>query len=88
MIIIAHLLLQPRLYGTVATMTPSPILPATRFEIAAWLMMAVGLLLTLTLYLLPALLAGLLVVQLDICWRRDLSSASSTIAGPRYWWCR
>ena len=37
---------------------------ASRFEIAAWLMMAAGLLLTLTLHLLPSLLAGLLVVQL------------------------
>lgn len=45
-------------------MIPQPVLPATRFEIAAWLMMAAGLLLTLLLHLLPALLAGLLVVQL------------------------
>lgn len=45
-------------------MMPQPVLPATRFEIAAWLMMAAGLLLTLMLHLLPALLAGLLVVQL------------------------
>jgi hypothetical protein len=35
-----------------------------RFQIAAWLMMAAGLVFTLTLNLLPALLAGLLVVQL------------------------
>lgn len=38
--------------------------PATRYQIAAWLMMAAGLLLVLGLGLLPALLAGLLVVQL------------------------
>ncbi|MDP2110218.1 MAG: hypothetical protein Q8N48_12525 [Thiobacillus sp.] len=38
--------------------------PATRYQIAAWLMMAAGLLLTLYLRVLPALLAGLLVVQL------------------------
>lgn len=57
-------LLRPHLFGTVATMTPPLIIPATRYEIAAWLMMAAGLLLTLTLHLLPALLSGLLVVQL------------------------
>ncbi|HEY9097918.1 MAG TPA: hypothetical protein VIN38_03510 [Thiobacillus sp.] len=45
-------------------MTQQSILPASRYEIAAWLMMAAGLFLTLTLHLLPALLAGLLVVQL------------------------
>ena len=45
-------------------MTQPLIAPASRFEIAAWLMMAAGLLLTLTLHLLPALLSGLLVVQL------------------------
>ena len=38
--------------------------PATRYQIAAWLMMAAGLLTVLHLRLLPALLAGLLVVQL------------------------
>ena len=38
--------------------------PPTRYEIAAWLMMAAGLLLSLGLHLIPALLAGLLVVQL------------------------
>ncbi|MCL5059166.1 MAG: hypothetical protein M1449_00680 [Candidatus Thermoplasmatota archaeon] len=38
--------------------------PATRHQIAAWLMMAAGLLLVMFLRLLPALLAGLLVVQL------------------------
>ncbi|MHB1186060.1 AI-2E family transporter [Thiobacillus sp.] len=38
--------------------------PATRYQIAAWLMMAAGLLLVLYLRLLPALLAGLLVAQL------------------------
>ena len=38
--------------------------PPTRYEIAAWLMMAAGLLLSLGLHLMPALLAGLLVVQL------------------------
>ena len=57
-------LLRPHLFGTVAAMTPPLITPATRYEIAAWLMMAAGLLLTLTLHLLPALLSGLLVVQL------------------------
>lgn len=36
----------------------------TRYQIAAWLLMAGGLLLTLKLHLLPSLLAGLLVVQL------------------------
>jgi len=38
--------------------------PASRYQIAAWLMMAAGLLLVLHLRVLPALLAGLLVVQL------------------------
>ncbi|MFP5409721.1 MAG: AI-2E family transporter [Gammaproteobacteria bacterium] len=38
--------------------------PATRYEIAAWALMAAGLVLVLRLHLLPALLAGLLVVQL------------------------
>jgi predicted PurR-regulated permease PerM len=38
--------------------------PATRYQIAAWLMLAAGLLLVMFLRLLPALLAGLLVVQL------------------------
>jgi len=38
--------------------------PASRYQIAAWLMMAAGLLLILHLRVLPALLAGLLVVQL------------------------
>ncbi|MBW8307131.1 MAG: hypothetical protein K0M46_09960 [Thiobacillus sp.] len=38
--------------------------PATRYQIAAWLMMAAALPLVLYLRLLPALLAGLLVVQL------------------------
>jgi predicted PurR-regulated permease PerM len=47
-------------YGIVPAMPAS----ATRYEIAAWLLMAVGLVLTLTLHLLPVLLAGLLVVQL------------------------
>ena len=40
------------------------LMPATRYHIAAWLMMATGLLLVLYVRLLPALLAGLLVVQL------------------------
>ena len=43
--------------------SPSPF-AASRFEIAAWLLMAAGLVLTLSLHLLPALLAGLLVSQL------------------------
>ena len=38
--------------------------PPTRFQIAAWIMMGAGLLVVLHLRLLPALLAGLLVVQL------------------------
>jgi predicted PurR-regulated permease PerM len=50
--------------GTVAGMTSQSVTPASRYEIAAWLMMAAGLFLTLTLHLLPALLSGLLVVQL------------------------
>jgi predicted PurR-regulated permease PerM len=37
---------------------------ASRFEIAAWLLMAAALLFTLTFHLLPSLLAGLLMVQL------------------------
>jgi predicted PurR-regulated permease PerM len=45
-------------------MTQPPIAPASRYEIAAWLLMAAGLVFTLMLHLLPALLAGLLVVQL------------------------
>ena len=49
--------------GNVAIMTDS-LAPATRHQIAAWLMMAAGLLLVMFLRLLPALLAGLLVVQL------------------------
>jgi predicted PurR-regulated permease PerM len=51
-----------RFIGKVAAMTTLP--PVNRFHIAAWLMMAAGLLLVLTLHLLPALLAGLLVVEL------------------------
>jgi predicted PurR-regulated permease PerM len=47
-------------YGIVPAMPA----PATRYEITAWLLMAAGLVLTLTLHLLPVLLAGLLVVQL------------------------
>jgi len=50
--------------GIVAAMNTPSMAPVTRFEIAAWLMMAAGLLLTLSLHLLPALLSGLLVVQL------------------------
>jgi predicted PurR-regulated permease PerM len=49
--------------GKVAAMTDS-LQAATRYQIMAWLMMAGGLLLVLYLHLLPALLAGLLVVQL------------------------
>ncbi|WP_310447278.1 AI-2E family transporter [Thiobacillus sp.] len=45
-------------------MTPAPLpIPASRYQIAAWLLMATGLLLTLKLHLLPSLLAGLLMVQ-------------------------
>jgi len=45
------------------TAAPHPT-TVTRYQIAAWLLMAAGLLLTLLLHLLPALLAGLLVSQL------------------------
>ena len=38
--------------------------PVSRYQIAAWLMMAVGLTLVLLLHLLPILLAGMLMVQL------------------------
>ena len=38
--------------------------PASRYQIAAWIIVGVGLVLSLALHLLPALLAGLLVVQL------------------------
>jgi predicted PurR-regulated permease PerM len=48
--------------GNVAAMIAAA--PATRYEIAAWLLMAAGLLVTLKLHLMPALLAGLLVSQL------------------------
>jgi predicted PurR-regulated permease PerM len=48
--------------GNVAAMTT--IQPVNRFQIAAWLLMGAGIVFTLTLHLLPALLAGLLVVQL------------------------
>jgi len=56
-------LLETGFLGKVAAMTENPA-PATRYQIAAWLMMAAGLLTILHLRLLPALLAGLLVVQL------------------------
>ncbi|MHB1084544.1 MAG: AI-2E family transporter [Thiobacillus sp.] len=45
-------------------MTQPLIAPASRYEIAAWLMMAAGLLFTLMFHLLAALLSGLLVVQM------------------------
>ena len=45
-------------------MIKPPLSPANRFQIAAWLMMAAAVALTLVLHLLPAVLAGLLVVQL------------------------
>jgi predicted PurR-regulated permease PerM len=48
--------------GNVAAMTAVPLL--TPHQIAAWFLMAAGLILTLVLHLLPALLAGLLVSQL------------------------
>ncbi len=38
--------------------------PVTRYEIAAWLLMAAAMVFSLMFHLLPALLAGLLVVQL------------------------
>jgi predicted PurR-regulated permease PerM len=52
---------EARFLGNLAAMT---LAPATRYQIAAWLLMAAGILLTLFLHLLPTLLAGLLVVQL------------------------
>lgn len=45
------------------TAIPAPFV-ATRYQIAAWLLMAAGLSFTLMFHLLPALLSGLLVVQL------------------------
>jgi predicted PurR-regulated permease PerM len=45
-------------------MTQPSIPPASRYQIAAWLMMAAGLIFTMVFHLLSALLAGLLVVQL------------------------
>jgi len=57
-------LLRARFVGIVAAMTATTLAPDTRYQIAAWLMMVTGLLLVLYLRLLPALLAGLLVVQL------------------------
>jgi len=45
-------------------MAKSHITPVTPYQIAAWLLMAAGLLLILNLHLLPTLLAGLLMVQL------------------------
>ncbi len=45
-------------------MTQTAMTPVTPYQIAAWLMMAAGLVFTLTFHLLPALLSGLLVVQL------------------------
>ncbi len=45
------------------TATPAPS-TATRYQITAWVLMAIGLLFTLMFHLLPALLSGLLVAQL------------------------
>ncbi|ODV11492.1 MAG: hypothetical protein ABT22_09060 [Thiobacillus sp. SCN 64-317] len=45
------------------TAAPAPF-SATRYQIAAWLLMAIGLLFTLVFHLLPALLSGLLMAQL------------------------
>lgn len=45
------------------TAAPAPF-AVTRYQIAAWLLMATGLLFTLVFHLLPALLSGLLMVQL------------------------
>jgi predicted PurR-regulated permease PerM len=50
--------------GNVAAMTTPTLTPVTRYQIAAWLMMSAGLVLSLVLHLLPALLAGMLVVQM------------------------
>lgn len=67
--------------------------PATRYEIAAWGLMATALLLALFLHLIPALFAGLLVVQvvhllaprfvigrLDHTWAKVLVVALITLA--------
>lgn len=52
-------LLQDGFLGNVAAMTPnSPLFPVTRYQIAAWLMMAAGLFLTLRLHLLPTTLTN------------------------------
>jgi predicted PurR-regulated permease PerM len=48
----------------VAAMPAAPPPSPSRYQIAAWVLMGAGLLLALALHLLPALLAGLLVVQL------------------------
>ncbi len=56
-------LLRGGFLGNVATMA-TILTPVTRYQIAAWLMMAAGLLLILILHLLPIFLAGLLMVQL------------------------
>ena len=47
-----------------AIMDRSPIGNPTRYDIAAWALMGIGLVLVLVLHLLPALLAGLLVYEL------------------------
>jgi predicted PurR-regulated permease PerM len=56
-------LLRGGFLGIVAAMT-ALLAPGKTYRLAAWLLMAAGLVLTLALHLLPALLAGLLVVQL------------------------
>jgi predicted PurR-regulated permease PerM len=59
----AQRLLPRRIVGMVAGMTTSPD-AVTRYQIAAWLLMACGLILVMMLHLLPILLAGMLMVQL------------------------
>jgi hypothetical protein len=74
--------------GNVAAMTDS-LQPASRYQIAAWLMMAAGLLLSLVLRLLPALLAGLLVVQLvSLLAPRFVIGRLEPRLVEACWWCR
>jgi len=63
------------------TTPPSAKLPApTRSEVAAWMLVGLGLLAVLWLHLLPALLAGLLVYELvhltAPLWQRYLPNES------------
>lgn len=56
-------MLRAGFFGIVTLMAPHSS-SVTPYQIAAWLMMAAGLILTLQLHLLPILLAGMLMVQL------------------------